>query len=56
MLIFEDKTSNIYKATPQEYNKLLKDNITKSDKKSTDRSEKAINMEAKNIAKKNSTW
>ena len=30
----------------------MKDNITKSDKKSTDRSEKAINMEAKNIAKK----
>ena len=30
----------------------MKDNITKSDKKWTDRSEKAINMEAKNIAKK----
>ena len=52
VLIFADKTSNIYKATSQEYNKLLKDNITKSYKKSMDRLEKAINMEAKNIAKK----
>ena len=38
--IFADKTSNIYKAAPLEYNKLLKDNITKSYKKSTDRLEK----------------
>ena len=30
----------------------MKDNITKSDKKSTDLLEKAINMEAKNIVKK----
>ena len=52
MLIFADKTSNIYKAALQEYNKLLKDNITKSYNKSTDRLEKAINMEAKNNAKK----
>ena len=47
-----DKTSNIYKATQREYNKLLKYNTTKSYKKSTDRLEKASNMEAKNIAKK----
>ena len=53
--IFAEKASNIYKAAPREYNKLLKDNITKSYKKSTDRLKKAINMEAKNIAKKNST-
>ena len=52
VFIFADKTSNIYKTTPREYNKLLKDNITKSCKKSTDRLEKAINMEAKDIAKK----
>ena len=49
VLIFPDKTSNLYKAAPQEYNKLLKDNITKSYKKSTDRLEKIINMETKNI-------
>ena len=29
VFIFADKTSNIYKAAPREYNKLLKDNITK---------------------------
>ena len=49
---FADKTINTYKAPPREYNKLLKDNIAKSYKKSTDRLEKAISMEAKNIAKK----
>ena len=49
--IFRDKTSNIYKAPSQEFNKLLKDFITKSYKKSTDHLEKAINMDAKNIAK-----
>ena len=29
VFIFTDKTSNMYKAAPPEYNKLLKDNITK---------------------------
>ena len=52
VLISADKISNIYKAAPREYNKLLKDNITKSYRKSRDRLEKAINREAKNIAKK----
>ena len=52
VFIFADKTSNIYKVAPWEYNKLLKDNTTKSYKKSTDRLEKAINMKANNIAKK----
>ena len=52
MLIFADKTSNTYKAAPQEYSNLLEDNTTKSFKKSTDCLEKAINIEAKNIAKK----
>ena len=52
MFIFADKTSNICKAAPREYNNLLKDNITNSYKKSTDRLEKPINMDAKNIAKK----
>ena len=44
VLIFADETSNTYQATLKEYNKLLKDNITKPYKKSTDRLEKAINM------------
>ena len=52
VFLFADKTSNIYTATPREYNKLLKYNTTKSYKKSTDRLEKAVNMEGKNIAKK----
>ena len=51
VFIFTQKASNIYKAARREYNKVLKDNITKFYKKSTDRIEKAINMEAKNIAK-----
>ena len=29
VFIFADKTSNMYKAASPEYNKLLKDNITK---------------------------
>ena len=36
---------------PSKYNKLLNDNVTKTYKKSTDRLEKSINMEAKHIAK-----
>ena len=52
VFIFEDKTSNIYKAAPRECNKLLKDNITQSYKNSADRLGKSINMEAKNIARR----
>ena len=52
VFVFADKTSNVYKAASREYNKLLKDNIAKSYKKSTDRLEKAINMEAKTSQKK----
>ena len=55
MFIFADKTSNIYKAAPLEYNNLLKDNITKSYKKSTDRLEKAVSREAKKHREKKST-
>ena len=47
VLIFADKTSNIYKAAPQQYNK-----IKKSYKKLMHCLEKAINIEVKNIAKK----
>ena len=52
VLIFADKTNNIYKATPEQYKKLLKDSITKTYKKSSDLLEKSITMEAKHIAKK----
>ena len=52
VLMFADKTSNIYKTTPEQYKKLVKDNMTKTHKKSSDLLEKTINMEAKHIAKK----
>ena len=52
VFIFEDKTDNIYKARPEQYKKLLKENVTKTCKKSTEHLEKSISLEAKNIAKK----
>ena len=52
VLIFADKTNNIYKAPPEQYEKLLKGNLTKTYKKSTERFKNSINLEAKNIAKK----
>ena len=52
VLIFADKTNNISKATPEQHKKLLKDNATKTYKKSSDLLEKSINMEVKHIAKK----
>ena len=51
VLIFADKANNIYKTSPQEYQKLLFNNVTKSYEKSTERLEKAINMEVKHISK-----
>ena len=45
-----DKTANIYKLPPQDYRKLLYENITKSYKKSPTCLEKSINLEAKEIA------
>ena len=52
VFIFADKTNNIYKAPPEQYKKSLKESVTKAYKKSTERLEKSINLEAKNIAKK----
>ena len=51
VFVFADKTRNIYEVTPQKYNKFLKENITKTYKKTSERLEKAINLEAKEIAK-----
>ena len=51
VFIFEYKTNNISKAPPEQYKKLLKENVTKTYKKSTKRIENSINLEAKNIAK-----
>ena len=52
LFMFADKTTNMYEVSATEYKKLLHDNITKKYRKSTPRLEKAINMEAKCIAKK----
>ena len=47
---FADKTTNVYKLPPQDYRKLLHENITKSYKKSPTCLEKSINLEAKETA------
>ena len=52
VFIFEYKTNNIHKAPPEQYKRLLKENVTKTYKKSTKLIQKSINLEAKNIAKK----
>ena len=51
MFIFADKTNNIYEMKPQDHEKLIMENITKTYQKAPDKFEKTINMEAKNIAK-----
>ena len=50
VFVFADKTSNIYKMTPQEHNKLLKENVTKTYKKGPPKLETSINLEVKCIA------
>ena len=50
LLIPADKTTNLYKMSAKDYNKLLHDNITKSYKKAHDSFETEINREAKAIA------
>ena len=52
VFVFADKTNNLYKSSLEEYQKLLLNNITKSNLKSTERLEKAVNMEAKHISNK----
>ena len=48
--VFADKTSNIYTMSPEQHNKLLKENVTKTYKKAPILLESSINLEAKNIA------
>ena len=50
--MFADKTSNIYEMPLGEYNKLLKQNITKTYKHAPPKLEASINFEAKHIASK----
>ena len=49
VFIFVDKTGNIYKAPPEQYNRRLEKNVTKTYKNSAEHLEKSINLEAKNI-------
>ena len=49
---FADKTTNIYKVLRDKSKKLLKENIMKTYRKLTPRLEEALNLEAKQIAKK----
>ena len=50
VLVFADKTNNIYKMTPENHDKLVKENITKVYKKAPQKLESSINSEAKCIA------
>ena len=52
MLVFADKSSNIYEMSLEEYNKLLKENITKTYKHAPPKLEASINFEVKHIASK----
>ena len=51
MFIFAEKTNNIYEMKPQDHEKLIIKNMTKTHQKLPDKLEKAINMEIKSIAK-----
>ena len=51
ILVSADKTTNTYKMSVQDYNKLLTENITKTYKKSGKSDTHKINLEAKSIAK-----
>ena len=49
VFVFADKTTNLYEIRPNDYKRLLHENIGKTYKKTTKRLENAINMEAKHI-------
>ena len=52
VFLMADKTTNIYKVKPEEYKKLLTENITKDYRKSSENSIRKVNKEAKKIAEK----
>ena len=51
MFVFADKTNNVYEMKSEDHEKLILENITKTYQKAPKKIEKAINLEAKNIAK-----
>ena len=50
IFLLADKTTNIYKVSPEQYNKLLTENITKDYKSSTEGAVHACNQQASKIA------
>ena len=52
LLVFGEKTSQIHEMHLEEYNKLLKENITKTYKQAPQTLEASANFEAKHIAGK----
>ena len=52
LFVQADKTTNIYKLSPEYYNKLLNDNITSSYAKQNDELKATIDVEAKKVAEK----
>ena len=50
--VFADKINSIYRMSTSEHNKLLKENVTKTYKKTLEKLQKSINLEAKSIATK----
>ena len=52
VIVFADKTRNIYEMEKSHYKKLLTDNITKTYKQSNNNIYNSINLEAKHITKK----
>ena len=50
VFVFAHKTTNLYEIPTNDYKRLLHQNITKTQKKSTKRLENAINIETKHIA------
>ena len=52
VFVSADKTNNLYEVKPDEYQKLLHNNITKTYKKAPQLIEQEINLEAKSIAEK----
>ncbi len=52
LFVEADKTTNLYKLTPSEYNKLMNDNITSTYAKQSKDEKSAIDAEAKTIAER----
>ena len=52
VLVFADKTRNLYEMDKGQYEKMLRENITKTYRKADDKTEENINHELKHIADK----